>query len=111
MEAKKVSGANHHLLWDPIVQVSIEKKIIWNDLLVIPLNSKEGAFFLNFILTIAYSKRYLKIGPNKMAPLASILWEGEQQVARPSLFFLLLFFISAANLTAVNSVPLGKALC
>ena len=41
--------------WNPIVPVSIERKIIWvppvND--VISLNSEEGTFFLNVILTMA----------------------------------------------------------
>ena len=58
----------------------IEKKIIWmlpvND--VIPLNSEQGTFLLNFILPMAYSKLYRESGPNKMAPLASILREREQ---------------------------------
>ena len=45
---------------------------------VIPLNSVEGKFFLNVILTTAYSKLYRVSGPNKMAPLASIMWEQEQ---------------------------------
>ena len=39
---------------------------------------EEGTFFLNVILPIAYRKCYRAIGPNKMAPLASILWEREQ---------------------------------
>ena len=53
---------------------------------VIPLNGDEGTFFLNVILPVAYRKLYCKSRPNKMAPLASILWEREQQVARSSLF-------------------------
>ena len=44
---------------------------------VIPLNSEEGAIFLKVILPMAYSKLYRESGPNKMAPLASILWERE----------------------------------
>ena len=41
---------------------------------VIPLKSEEGEFFLNVILRMAYSKPYRESVPNKMAPLASILW-------------------------------------
>ena len=45
----------------------------------IPLNSEEGTIFLFFvILPMAYSKLYRESGPNKMAPLASILLEREQ---------------------------------
>ena len=44
----------------------------------IPLNSEEGTIFLNVILPMAYSKLYSESSPNKMAPLASILLEGEQ---------------------------------
>ena len=44
----------------------------------IPLNSEEGTIFLNVILPMAYSKLYPESGPNKMAPLASILLEREQ---------------------------------
>jgi len=33
----------------------------------IPLNSEEGAIFLNLILPMAYSKLYRESGPNKMA--------------------------------------------
>ena len=56
---------------------------------VIPLNSEEGIFFLNVILPIAYIVSFAaKVsGPNKMAPLTSILWERGQWVARSSLFF------------------------
>ena len=43
-----------------------------------PLNSEQGTIFLNVILPMAYSKLYRESGPNKMAPLASILLEGEQ---------------------------------
>ena len=50
---------------------------------VIPLNSEEGKFFLNVILTTAYSKLYLESGPNKMAPLASIMWEQEHRLLDP----------------------------
>ena len=45
---------------------------------VTPLNSEEDAFSLNVILSMAYSKLYCESGPNKMAPLASILSEREQ---------------------------------
>ena len=54
---------------------------------VTPLNSEEGKIFLSVILPIAYSQLYRESGPNKMAPLASILLEREQEVARSSLFF------------------------
>ena len=60
-------------------------KIIWllpaND--VIPLNSEDGSFFLNVIWypwhmdNSKVSKLCRVSGPNKMAPLASILWERE----------------------------------
>ena len=49
---------------------------------VIPPNSEEGTYFLNVILPIAYSKLYRDSGPNKMAPLASFLWERETVGAR-----------------------------
>ena len=56
---------------------------------VIPLNSEEGTFFLNVILSMAYSRFNLESGANdKMGPLASILREREQWVARSSVFFL-----------------------
>ena len=44
----------------------------------ITLNSEEGTIFLNVILPIAYSKLCRGSGPNKMAPLASVLLEREQ---------------------------------
>ena len=44
----------------------------------IPLNSEEGTILLNVILPMAYSKLNRESGPNKMAPLASILLELEQ---------------------------------
>ena len=55
---------------------ALKRKSFAND--VIPLNSVEGKFFLNVILTTAYSKLYRESSPNKMAPLASIMWEQEQ---------------------------------
>ena len=45
---------------------------------LISLNSEEGTFFLNVILRVACSKLYRQSGPNKMAPLVSILWEWAQ---------------------------------
>ena len=54
---------------------------------VTPLNSEEGTFFLNVILPMAYSKLYRESGPNKMVPLALILWEREEEVVPSSLFF------------------------
>ena len=42
------------------------------------LNSKEGTISLNVILPMACSKLYRESGPNKMAPMASILLEREQ---------------------------------
>jgi len=61
------------------IHISIEKKIIWilptNG---IPLDSEEGTFFVNFIVPLAHSNRYRESGPNKMAPLASILWDQQQ---------------------------------
>ena len=54
---------------------------------VIALKSEEGTFSLNAILPIAYGKLYRESGPSKMAPLASIFGEHEQQVARSSLFW------------------------
>ena len=43
-----------------------------------PLNSEEDTFSLNVILSMGYSKLYCESGPNKMAPLASILSKREQ---------------------------------
>ena len=76
--------------WDPITHVCYWEE---NNLdatrkrNVIPLNSEEGTFFLNVILPMTYSKLHGESGPNKMAPLASILWEREQWVALSSLFW------------------------
>ena len=45
---------------------------------VTPLNSEEDTFSLNVILSMGYSKLYCESGPNKMAPLGSILSKREQ---------------------------------
>ena len=66
--------------WEPIVYVFGGENLLdaARERHVIPLNSEEGAFFSKVILPMAYSNPYRESGLNKMAPLASILWEQEQ---------------------------------
>ena len=85
--------------------LALRRKIIWKSITrerhVIPLYGEEGTFFLNVVLPMAYSKLYRESGPNKMAPLALILWKREQEVTRSSLvFFLTSVPIAAESLIA-----------
>ena len=51
---------------------------MYNSLLLTALLLKYLGKQLNVVLPMAYSKLYRESGTNKIAPLASILWEREQ---------------------------------